>query len=213
MIVVPLLHRGIPIGVLKVLSPEVAGFDEGDIETLELLAGFIAASLSHASAYQDESRKALHDGLTGLPNRTLLADRLDGALARARQEAAHVAVAYLDLDGFKALNDRYGHAAGDQLLRFVAAEISGVVRVSDTVARVGGDEFVILSERAEPWWEQSLGERVRAAVEAAARSMPFEAAVTASLGWAWSDGHDTPEAVLASADASMYAAKRLLHYR
>ena len=213
MIVAPLFHRGVPVGVLKVLSAEAGAFDGSDIETLELLAGFIAASLSNASAYQDESRRAHHDGLTGLPNRTLLADRLERALWRARQEAGRVAVAYVDLDGFKAVNDEQGHAAGDQLLRLVAAELSGVVRTTDTVARVGGDEFVILCEDAEAAWEATLTERVRAAVEQAARSMPSEPDVTASLGWAWSDGHDTAEALLALADASMYSAKRLLRQR
>jgi diguanylate cyclase (GGDEF)-like protein len=208
MVVVPLLHAEGPVGVLKVVSSEPECFDSRDIETLELLAGFIAASLTNASAYRDESRRALHDPLTGLPNRTLLADRLEQALRHARRNKHHVAVVYLDLDGFKPVNDEHGHSAGDQLLRAVARELSRALRASDTVARVGGDEFVVICDRTDPAWGDVITGRVHAAVASARRSMPFTAAVTASIGVAWSDGQDSPEALLSAADASMYEAKR-----
>lgn len=208
MVAVPLLQPEGPVGVLKVVSSEPESFDLHDIETLELLAGFIAASLTNASAYRDESRRAVHDSLTGLPNRTLLVDRLEQALRHAQRNKHHVAVVYLDLDGFKPVNDEYGHSAGDKLLRAVARGLSSALRASDTVARVGGDEFVVICDEADPESGNLITERLQAAVEMAGRSMPFKAAVTASIGVAWSDGHDSPEALLSAADASMYEAKR-----
>lgn len=93
-----------------------------------------------------ESHRATHDSLTGLPNRALFDDRLRHAVARSARQKCHLAVVYLDLDGFKPVNDRLGHAAGDEVLVEVAKRISAVVRSSDTFARLGGDEFAILYE-------------------------------------------------------------------
>jgi diguanylate cyclase (GGDEF)-like protein len=210
MLVVPLLQLGGPAGVLKVTSPDPAAFDEQDVETLELLAGFIAAALANASAYRDESRRATHDPLTGLPNRALLADRLEHALRHAQRDQGHLAVVYLDLDGFKAVNDEHGHRAGDALLRSVADKLTQTLRSSDTVARVGGDEFVMVCENAHPASEVFLTKRVMFAVDEAARSMPFDTSVTASVGVAWSDGGDSVDVLLSAADTSMYKAKRLI---
>ncbi len=99
-------------------------------------------------AEEQLSHDALHDRLTGLPNRALLVDRLEAALSRAAREGAEFAVLYCDLDGFKEVNDTAGHAAGDAVLIETAARLQGVVRAGDTIARVGGDEFVLI---LEPW--------------------------------------------------------------
>jgi diguanylate cyclase (GGDEF)-like protein len=87
---------------------------------------------------------AQHDGLTDLPNRILLADRLSQAIARARRNTTRVGLMYLDLDGFKQINDSLGHSAGDKILQSIATRLRGCVRNSDTVSRQGGDEFVVL---------------------------------------------------------------------
>ena len=119
----------------------VSNGNDGSPIRIDGVASDISERRSHAEriAYQ-----ANHDALTGLPNRSLLNDRISQALAQARRTDQHVAILFLDLDGFKFVNDSYGHAFGDALLRTIAARLEVVVRESDTIARLGGDEFVIL---------------------------------------------------------------------
>ncbi|MBV9410898.1 MAG: GGDEF domain-containing protein [Acidimicrobiia bacterium] len=209
MIVAPLIHRGEAVGVLKVLSAEPAAFNADDMDTLELLAGFIATSLINAAAHAEETERALHDSLTGLPNRVLLLDRLDHVLRAAKRHPSPVAVFFLDLDGFKGVNDNHGHAVGDGLLCLVAAYLRAAMRTSDTVARYGGDEFVIVCENSSPRAEPEIRARIDGAVARAASAVGAESVVTASVGVAWSsDGQTTPSALLEKADASMYETKR-----
>jgi len=209
MVVAPLIHRGEAVGVLKVLSPAPAAFNADDIDTLELLAGFIATSLINAAAHAEETERALHDSLTGLPNRVLLLDRLDHALRAAKRHASPLAVFFLDLDGFKGVNDTHGHAVGDGLLCLVAAYLRAAMRTSDTVARYGGDEFVVVCENASPRAEVEIRERIDGAVARATSAVGSGSDVTASVGVAWSsDGNTTPAALLEKADASMYETKR-----
>jgi diguanylate cyclase (GGDEF)-like protein/PAS domain S-box-containing protein len=154
--------------------------------------------------------QALHDSLTGLPNRALLMDRLKQVLARADRHHSLTAVVFLDLDGFKDINDSLGHDIGDSVLREVAQRISAQVRPEDTVARLGGDEFVVL--RSDLDSEQSVvevSERLTAAVAKPVMVAGYEVEVTASVGIALSDGEAlTPEDMLRNADAAMYGAKR-----
>ena len=155
---------------------------------------------------------AFHDALTGLPNRLLLADRLKQSLALAERDKRVLSVCFLDLDGFKHVNDELGHAAGDELLKEVAHRLEGCVRGNDTVSRVGGDEFVLLlSPQDDPGDAGVVLERVQLEL-----AKPFvllegghEASVTASIGLAMFPKHGvSPETLLENADRAMYKAKR-----
>jgi len=117
------------------------------------------------TAHEELAHAAFHDALTQLPNRALLYDRIEQALAVATRERKQVAIGYLDLDGFKAVNDDHGHDAGDQLLAAVASRLVAGVRPADTVARIGGDEFVVLLTALEPGEWNAIFERLSAAIE------------------------------------------------
>jgi diguanylate cyclase (GGDEF)-like protein/PAS domain S-box-containing protein len=154
-------------------------------------------------------RQALHDPLTNLPNRLLLMDRARQALARLHRSDGVVALLFIDLDKFKAINDNLGHDVGDRLLRSVSERLAELMRDSDTVARLGGDEFVILAEEIEGDGEAlALAERVLDALE---RPFPLgsaEVTIMASVGISVSRHPETdPEAMLREADVAMYRAK------
>ena len=152
---------------------------------------------------------ATHDGLTGLPNRALLSDHLASALARALRSGQRVAVLFLDLDHFKAVNDTFGHRVGDELLRSVARRVRAVLRQSDMLARLSGDEFVIVLEGFED--DGGPGRVAQKVLDEVLRPFPIEeheVRVSASLGYAIfpEDGKE-PEMLLKNADAAMYGAK------
>ena len=155
------------------------------------------------------ARQAMHDPLTGLPNRILLRDRLDQALGRLGRREETVGVLVLDLDGFKAVNDALGHENGDLLLIAVARRLNGVLRSGDTAARVGGDEFVILCEDVRGAHQAvAVAQRVAAALVEPISVGAGEAHVRASIGIALASGHGTgAEELLRDADAAMYRAK------
>ena len=153
--------------------------------------------------------QALHDQLTGLPNRALFLDRLGVALERSRRSGAQLAVLFLDFDDFKQINDSRGHAAGDKLLATLARRLSGLLRPTDTIARFGGDEFTLLFEGLTSEREVVLiAERI-----CQAASLPIDVdgvglSVTASIGIAMvADPSATPETIIREADAAMYRAK------
>ena len=152
---------------------------------------------------------AHHDGLTGLANRTLLNERLEQALSRGTNCKDMVAVHHLDLDQFKAVNDTFGHPAGDKLLRIVADQLRGLVRASDTIARMGGDEFVIVQAPiADPAQATSLAEAIVELMNAPFDIDGHQAVVGASVGIAIGPGDgSTPEALLRNADLALYRAK------
>ena len=154
--------------------------------------------------------QALHDGLTGLPNRLLVLDRAEQLLARTRRQHGPVAALFLDIDGFKHVNDTFGHAAGDTLLQVVAGRLSSVVREGDTVGRLGGDEFVVLLDPATLTVAPELvAERVLEVL-----GQPVELggsgerplSITASIGIA-SGFHETADDLLHDADIALYRAK------
>ena len=151
---------------------------------------------------------ALHDPLTGLANRMLLLGRLEHALEQADRYPEPVAVLYLDLDGFKEINDSQGHDVGDQVLIEVARRLLGLVRSSDTVARLGGDEFVILCERMPGGQPEltALADRVRAVVADPMPPCPGSR-VSVTVGAVLSEPGSDRDATLRAADKAMYAAK------
>ena len=155
------------------------------------------------------AKLALHDGLTGLPNRALLLDRIEVAIADLRREARQIWIMFLDLDGFKGVNDTLGHAAGDQLLVEVAARLRRGVRASDTVARLSGDEFVIVcTEEASSDAIGQVAVGLLAAVAEPISVVSETCLVTASIGIARIDAGMVPADALRAADAAMYRAKR-----
>jgi len=153
---------------------------------------------------------ALHDALTGLPNRRLLFDRLALAIAHARRNKSSMAVMYLDLDGFKQINDTLGHDVGDALLRMVADRLVAAVRQEDTVARLGGDEFVIaLWELSHADGVARLVSKVIQAVSQPYRIQGRDVRMTASVGVGIYPMHgEEVETLMKSADLAMYEAKR-----
>ena len=156
------------------------------------------------------TRQALHDPLTALPNRVLLLDRMRQALARSGRLPGSVAVLFLDFDRFKVVNDSLGHDLGDQVLIAIAERLRSVVRPADTVARMGGDEFVVLCENVSGEHEVvRLCQRLQAAIAAAPLLVTegTEVVMTASVGVAMAEGDERPEDILRNADAAMYRAK------
>lgn len=154
--------------------------------------------------------QALHDSLTGLPNRVLLLDRLHPALARAGRTGDKIALLYLDLDGFKPVNDELGHEAGDEILVEVARRLTSVVRPQDTVARIGGDEFAILCEGFRAEGEiSSLATRMAEVIAQPVHVGVERRSVSASIGIAYSTGPgESAEELIRMADLAMYRNKR-----
>jgi diguanylate cyclase (GGDEF)-like protein len=216
-----LLHRGhvwvVVAGVLAgpaaVLTSRALGHDR-ELFPVVVLGGILAlaAVLHLLQLVRDHGRRAWqarHDALTGLPSEPLFEDRLERARAQARATGSGFTVAFVDLDGFKRVNDRDGHEAGDRVLRAVAARLRGAVREGDTVARRSGDEFLLLLEGLE---QPAVAERVAGKLLAALRE-PItvegrQHRLGASIGLArWPrDGEDTDE-LMRHADAAMYEAK------
>ncbi len=156
------------------------------------------------------AHRALHDQLTGLPNRALLSDRLRQAAAGLLRTQRSAVVLYLDLDNFKAINDRFGHAAGDRLLQEVGRRLQELVRSGDTVARLGGDEFVILALDLDDadTAGRSLAERIHLAMRAPVLMGERRLYTSVSIGLTQVAPDIDPEVCLAQADAAMYQAKR-----
>jgi diguanylate cyclase (GGDEF)-like protein len=151
--------------------------------------------------------QALHDSLTGLPNRALLTDRLVQGIEGSRRRGSKIGVMFLDLDRFKTVNDTFGHATGDELLIHVANRISGVVRPGDTVARNGGDEFVVVCDDISVLETEQMAERAIATLSKPFSIWNHEMTITACVGIAISDENATPESLLRDSDAAMYRAK------
>jgi diguanylate cyclase (GGDEF)-like protein/PAS domain S-box-containing protein len=156
---------------------------------------------------QELSEQALHDSLTGLPNRAFLAERLQRGLAAARERGTDLGVVFLDVDHFKVINDSLGHTSGDDLLRHAADRITGAIRAEDTAARFGGDEFVIVCDDVSVATISTIAADVLEALGELCVIGNQEMNVTASVGIAIADENSTPESLLRDSDAAMYRAK------
>jgi diguanylate cyclase (GGDEF)-like protein len=180
------------------------------LQALRLFADQALAALEAADHLERTQHLAEHDALTGLPNRTLLLERLRHALSRSLRSEKTIALLFLDLDRFKAINDTWGHEAGDHVLRTIAARIDESLRPFDTVARLGGDEFVVLCEDVEG--EDAALEiagRLRASLSRPIDVLGDYVSISASVGVALPNGlSEDAEELLHAADTAMYRAKR-----
>jgi diguanylate cyclase (GGDEF)-like protein len=210
---VPVLINGDPVGLVVadvVDHPERLRDDPNVIERLRGLASQATIAIRNARLLESIRHQALHDSLTGLPNRTLILDRVEQMLARARRRNSESAALFIDLDGFKQVNDTLGHDSGDRLLRSVAARLSATLREADTIARIGGDEFVVLVEGGAPTGSpEFVAERLLEVLRE-----PFEIddaprgtlRITASIGIAYGS-HIAAADLLRDADIALYEAK------
>lgn len=207
-VAVPIVGRRGPFGVFNVQSRSTREYARGDVDFLQALANVLADALERQATEDRMRHRALHDALTGLPNRVLFLDRLDQALTRLRRTKSAAAILFLDLDHFKLVNDSLGHQVGDELLAAVAPRLRQAVRRSDTVARFGGDEFGILLEDVSGELEAvDTAQRI-----ASVFTRPFVLAgrehfVTTSIGIAIARGGELSEELIRDADAAMYRAK------
>jgi diguanylate cyclase (GGDEF)-like protein len=213
LIAVPIVAHGHLLGMLTVsvhtrrerLDPR-----QDLLDRLSGVAAHAASALENGRLIDHVTHQARHDGLTGLANRALFAERIEDALGAARNTEAPLGLFFVDLDAFKSVNDECGHAVGDELLCQVAARLLDTVRSTDTVARLGGDEFAIVLPDAGSIAEiEAAAERVAGAFEQPFVVAGEELTVGASIGRAiWPEDAAEVEALMKHADASMYRQKR-----
>lgn len=209
--VIPLLRAGQPIGVLACFFAREQDFGSQFADLQAALSRQAAQAIQRVRLQRELERLALHDQLTGLANRKLLLETVEVAIERALLTRRPLSVVFLDLDGFKGINDQLGHAVGDAVLEQVAARIRNGVRADDAVGRYGGDEFVAVCEDADQFAAASVADRIRTLVAAPLDGIPPAFSVTASIGVAVyvpeEDRQPTNDGLLSLADSAMYLAK------
>ena len=205
-----LSHQGTVLGVFAMYSMSVREPTAIETSLIEMTTRIAGIAIERKRAEDQIRFLAHHDALTGLPNRSLLKDRLTQAILQTQRHNPWVSVVFIDLDNFKTINDSLGHTVGDELLKAVAQRMVGCIRATDTVVRLGGDEFVILlvDQVASPEAISTTLDEIRTAVSAPLSIDGRALYVTCSMGVATfpNDGTD-PEALLMNADAAMYKAK------
>lgn len=211
---VPLATSAGVIGALILRCPEgddgrSSGYTEEDLELLQFVSDQVANAITRKQAESRLRHMAGHDALTDLPNRILFQDRLNTALSRARREDERLALLYLDLNGFKEVNDSHGHHIGDQLLQEIALRLRDSLRDSDTIARIGGDEFtVLLSNISSAAGIDRVRGKIHQAIEQPVDIDGHILRVSTSIGAAiYPDHGETSEELLRHADREMYVAK------
>jgi diguanylate cyclase (GGDEF)-like protein/PAS domain S-box-containing protein len=203
-------QKGVVLGALAVFDANGGTPNQASIAALRETAHIASIAIEQDRLSEELRQQAHYDPLTGLPNRTLLADRLDQALREAARGDYPVGVLLLDLDEFKQVNDTFGHPVGDELLREVAAHLGDCLRSGDTVARQGGDEFVVVVPlKNGAGYCTDVAERLLQAVRAPLRLSEGEVGTNASIGIGlYPQDGETSDSLLQAADAAMYAAKK-----
>lgn len=198
-----------PLGILSAYSRSSERFSQDDISFVQSIANTLNTAIERARANERLTYMVQHDALTGLPNRLLLTDRLNMALAQAERSGKRLALMFMDLDRFKNVNDVFGHDGGDMILQEVARRLRGAVRASDTVSRQGGDEFlVVLPEIDGDEDAARVAEKLIAAVLEPYELQGTEVVLGASIGIVcYPDNGREVESLLRNADVAMYAAK------
>jgi diguanylate cyclase (GGDEF)-like protein len=208
-----------PLALIAATAVASAGIGPGmRVRMVTNLVGLLfAAGLMHALAKRvveyehakaEVTHRAFHDPLTGLPNRALLTDRLEQALDRSRRRGSRVALAFIDIDDLKRLNDQYGHRSGDEMLTDFARRLRENIRVTDTAARFGGDEFAVVMEDVQTSEEARVAtDRLRAGLRHPFTIGELSHDVSASVGVVLSDESSTAAEMLDRADSAMYVAK------
>jgi diguanylate cyclase (GGDEF)-like protein/putative nucleotidyltransferase with HDIG domain len=206
--VVPLVADGATMGTLMICRRGYANFNRDNLRILQSVSAKLGLVIQNAQKYEQASASATTDFLTGLPNARALFLHLESELARCRRFGGALTVLVTDLDGFKQVNDRYGHLEGNAVLRAVGAAMRQSCREYDHVARLGGDEFVLLLPGLVPADAEAKVQQLNKIVGDAGRSVCPESSLALSIGEAWfpTDG-DQAEQLLAVADQRMYRAK------
>jgi diguanylate cyclase (GGDEF)-like protein len=204
----PLIADGRVVGALILSRRAQREWTNEDWQLLDWSARELSSALARAYALEEAENRANVDALTGLPNRRYLEELL-ASVGPHRRAADALGVVMIDLDHFKQLNDRYGHAAGDRVLRAVGQRIATTVRADDTAARYGGEEFAVVLRRATAGQAVEVAERLRQAIgELTADELGVAETISASLGVAVASPRTEPSAVLQAADEALYRAKR-----
>jgi len=212
MLVAPLNHGDSTVGALKLASSEAGVFTDQHVQILELMCDLIAAAMYHAVQYETSElyHKATHDALTGLANRALFLDRLRQGLGHARRRSGLLGVLSVDMDGLKPINDTHGHRAGDAAICEASRRMRAMSRQTDTVARMGGDEFAIIMTDVDS--RDSIRRHADLLIQEIGKPFHFEEKplpLGASIGLAtFPDDGAEIDALMEHADRSMYSVKR-----
>lgn len=205
----PIMVKDRPIAAITVQSRDYRQYEPYHVETLKALAAYVGIALENARLFEELRTLAVTDPLTQCMNRRRFIEILNAELVRSRRYGTRFAVIIFDLDHFKLVNDTYGHAAGDTILRNTVDVCKEVLRATDSLARYGGEEFVVCLPDTDLEGAAALAERFRRDLEASYVALPDgrEIGITASFGIALAQGGILPEALLDRADASLYRAK------